>query len=466
MSSKAFAPFPIKTRAAGRLGRGAIAVVHIGGEEPAVVDARFARRLEPTLHAVTSDPRISGVILCSDTPSHFAEGPKLAQLLEIETEAGADALLEPSARVLLRLHAMPVPIVAVVDGVATGAGFELALACSGIVAAPRAACSLATSMVGYLPGHHGLQALASRLDPAEAARIALAGETLSATDLGALGLASLSREDPFAEAERLLVRAHTGVPRVRGHHRVTGRAALSLFRKRALASACQHDVARERVFELLHAFMTSGFTASVALERHLAAELAIAHTTKRLVRRALSANAERVTGDFGARLQWAFIDEARTLVAEGCDPHAVDAALVRWGFARGPLALAKELGPARMAEWNDRFARSTAHRFAAHVRPRPRAPSIEEMQARCVLRLVNEAQRCLAEGIVSDRMAADFTATAVTSFPAFRSGPFAYADDLGHEFGDRLRVLERRFGARFAPARNAAEPASFDAMKP
>jgi enoyl-CoA hydratase/carnithine racemase len=460
LDSKAFAPFPIKTRAGAARGGGAIAVIHLGGDEPAVVDARFARRLEATLHEVARDAGVAGAILCSDTAAHFAEGPKLAQLAGVDTEAGADAFLDPGARVLLRLHAMQKPIVAVIDGDATGAGFELALACSGIVATPRAACSLSSSLLGYLPGHHGLQALASQLGPAKAAGIALAGETMSSARLAALGIASSAPDasHALAVATRKLEQGPRGIPRLRGHHVVTGRAALSLFRKRALAEACQHDVARERVFELLGAFMTGGFTASVALERHLAAELAIAGTTKRLIKRALSAQAEPIAGDFIARLSCAFVSEAQSLVSEGWAAPEVDAALVRWGFLRGPIALADHLGPARIAEWRERFQRSFGERFSsAPPARRARPASVEEVQARCVLRLANEALHCLADGTVTDRIAADFAAAAATGFPAFRGGPFAYADDLGQEFATRLLVLERRFGARFAP---------IDAVKP
>ena len=464
MDTKSFAPFPIKTRA-GAANGGTIAVVHIGGEQPVVVDARFARRFEPTLQALARDPSIRGAILCSDSPTHFAEGPKLAQLRDVETEAGADAFLAPGARLLLRMHAMEKPIVAVVDGDATGAGFELALACSGMVATPRAACSLSSSLVGYLPGHHGLQALASRVGPAEAARIALGSEVLSSSRLVSLGLASTAR-DPLAEAERLIDHGPRGVPRLRGHHVVTGRAALTLYRKRALAAACRHDVARERVFELLQVFISSGFTASVALERHLAAELAIAHTTKRLIKRALSPEMQTLTGDFNARLQCAFVSEALALVSEGRTARDIDEALVRWGFLRGPIALAEHIGRSRVAEWQERFRRTLGERFAVPVpKPRARPASAEEQQARCVLRLVNEARHCLADGLVSDLPAADLAAAVATGFPAFRGGPFAYADDLGHEFGDRLRVLERRFGSRFAPARDA-KTASIDAPKP
>jgi enoyl-CoA hydratase/carnithine racemase len=464
LDSKSFAPFPIKTRA-GAANGGSIAVVHIGGDEPTVVDARFARRFEATLHALLREASIGGAILCSESQSHFAEGPKLAQLRDVETEADADAFIEPGARLLLRMHAMEKPIVAVLDGVATGAGFELALACSGIVATPRAACSLANNLVGYLPGHHGLQALASRVGPAEAARIALGGEVLSGARLVSLGLAE-SGSDPFVEAERLIDRGPRGVPRMRGHHVVTGRAALSLYRKRALACAALHDVARERVFELLQVFISAGFTASVALERHLAAELAISHTTKRLIKRALSPKTQALGGDFSARLQCAFVGEALALIAEGVTAREIDAALVRWGFLRGPLALGDHIGRARVAEWRDRFRRTLGDRFALPVaKPRMRPASAEEQQARCVMRLVNEAQHCLAEGLVSDPVTADFTAAVATGFPAFRGGPFAYADDLGHEFGERLRVLERRFGARFADAR-PPKIASIDAVKP
>jgi len=88
----------------------------------------------------------------------------------------------------LRVRSMPVPVLAAVNGVAAGAGANLALGCDIVLAARGASFIQAFSKIGLIPDCGGTWLLPRLVGRAHALALALTGDKLSADDARALGL--------------------------------------------------------------------------------------------------------------------------------------------------------------------------------------------------------------------------------------------------------------------------------------
>ena len=71
---------------------------------------------------------------------------------------------------------------------------------------------------------------------------------------------------------------------------------------------------------------------------------------------------------------------------------------------------------------------------------------------RLLLPMINEAARCLADGIITEAGHVDLALIFGAGFPPFRGGLLKYADDRGiSAIVARLRELEGKYGQRFSP---------------
>ncbi len=99
------------------------------------------------------------------------------------------ALIEAHYRPLVeRVRSMPVPVVAAVNGVAAGAGANLALCCDLVVAARSASFIQAFSKIGLVPDTGGTWLLPRLVGHARALGLALLGEKLPAAEAAQIGL--------------------------------------------------------------------------------------------------------------------------------------------------------------------------------------------------------------------------------------------------------------------------------------
>jgi 3-hydroxyacyl-CoA dehydrogenase / enoyl-CoA hydratase / 3-hydroxybutyryl-CoA epimerase len=198
-------------------------------------------------------------------------------------------------------------------------------------------------------------------------------------------------------------------------------------------------------------------------------------------------------GFYTTRVLGPYSNEAAFLLQEGASVEAIDGAMTSWGFPVGPLLLADEVGidvgahiavilaeafgdrmrgPAMMQGLidDDRRGRKNGRGFyryekgerggvdetvydALGLSPNRIPMARADIQERLWLAFVNEAARCLEEGILRSARDGDIGAVFGLGYPPFRGGPFWTIDAMGAEaVVSRLDALAGRHGERFEPA--------------
>ncbi|MGN6221282.1 MAG: enoyl-CoA hydratase/isomerase family protein [Microbacterium sp.] len=99
-----------------------------------------------------------------------------------------DAFTALANRVVDAIAALPVPVVAAVQGLALGGGFELVLAADIALATPAASFGLPELRLGLIPGWGGTQRLADSVGPRRALHLILTSGRIDAAAALELGL--------------------------------------------------------------------------------------------------------------------------------------------------------------------------------------------------------------------------------------------------------------------------------------
>src|SRR6201982_311138 len=149
--------------------------------------SQFASALREVVHqASISDIRVLVV---------RAEGPHFSFGGEVREWPGKDVnwfrTFVAEVNVAYRaIEMLKIPTVAVVQGVAFGGGFELALTCDFLIAAENATFRCVEVTTAMLPIAGALQRIAERAGRARASRFAMLGEPISGREAGELGIAT------------------------------------------------------------------------------------------------------------------------------------------------------------------------------------------------------------------------------------------------------------------------------------
>ena len=141
--------------------------------------------LESTLAAAPLSVR--AVVLAGDGGRAFSTGMDLKERASFDDEE-LRAQRRAIVRLMTRVHELPVPAVAAVEGFALAGGFELALACDLIVAARNAMFGLPEVGVGVFPGGGSTQTLTWAVGPARARDVILTGRRLGADEAERWGI--------------------------------------------------------------------------------------------------------------------------------------------------------------------------------------------------------------------------------------------------------------------------------------
>jgi len=207
-------------------------------------------------------------------------------------------------------------------------------------------------------------------------------------------------------------------------------------------------------------------------------------------------------GFYVNRILLPYMNEAGLLLDEGVAIDAVDKALLEYGFPVGPITLLDEVGldvagkagkimadaiGARMTPARSivavveagRLGRKGRLGFYAYgpdgkkngvddsvyellpTRKERTAMPAADIQRRCTLAMLNEAVRCLEEGVLRSPRDGDVGAVFGIGFPPFRGGPFRAIDARGAAaVVAELEALNATFPGRFEPAARLREMAA------
>lgn len=205
----------------------------------------MADALMAALDAAQADPECRAVLL-TGAGRGFCAGQDLTAIVGASA-AEIGALLDHYNPLIRKIRALPMPVVCAVNGVAAGAGANLALACDIVLAAKSASFVQAFARIGLIPDVGGTWILPRLIGMARARALAMLTEPLPAETAAEWGLIWQAVEDA-----RLMAEAHGLTARLAREATV----GLSLIKRALDASA------------------TNGLDAQLDLERDLQAEAA------------------------------------------------------------------------------------------------------------------------------------------------------------------------------------------------
>ncbi|MDO9093982.1 MAG: enoyl-CoA hydratase-related protein [Rubrivivax sp.] len=143
--------------------------------------------LLPALQQAADDSAIRAVVI-TGAGRGFCAGQDLmdpAMVGNVDVGAVIEKFYRPLAT---RVRTMPVPVIAAVNGVAAGAGANLALCCDFVVAARSASFIQAFSKIGLVPDCGGTWLLPRLVGRARALGLAMTGDKLPAEEAERIGL--------------------------------------------------------------------------------------------------------------------------------------------------------------------------------------------------------------------------------------------------------------------------------------
>lgn len=175
---------------------GAVVTLEMRNPPLNIVSAEMRPLLLTALQEIASDPTVRTVILTGAGERAFCAGADLNEEAGLTPDT-VRTFLEEDCAIYDAVEALPVPVIAAINGHCMGGGLELALACDIRIAAEDAKHRAAGVTVGLVVSTTRMTRL---IGMAAAKDVLLTGRTFDGTEAFRLGLASAAVSRPEARA--------------------------------------------------------------------------------------------------------------------------------------------------------------------------------------------------------------------------------------------------------------------------
>lgn len=148
----------------------------------------MALRLQDTLDACEKNDEVRAIVLTGNGKA-FCAGQDLKEVTSPELNPGFKKILEEHYNpIITRIRSIKKPIIGAINGVAAGAGANIALACDIVVAHEKVSFIQAFSLIGLVPDSAGTFFLPRLIGFQKALALAMLGDKVSAEEADKMGM--------------------------------------------------------------------------------------------------------------------------------------------------------------------------------------------------------------------------------------------------------------------------------------
>lgn len=160
----------------------------------------MALELQALLDEAESDDKVRCIALTGNGKA-FCAGQDLGEVMDPEGPELTAIVREHYNPIVLRIRSIEKPFVAAVNGVAAGAGANIALCCDICVATDSASFIQAFSKIGLIPDSGGTYFLPRIIGMQRATALAFLGDKVAAREAAAMGMIYAAYSDDAFESE-------------------------------------------------------------------------------------------------------------------------------------------------------------------------------------------------------------------------------------------------------------------------
>jgi 2-(1,2-epoxy-1,2-dihydrophenyl)acetyl-CoA isomerase len=172
----------------------------------------MARQLQQKLDECAANAAIRCVYL-TGAGKGFCAGQDLGEVIDPNGPGMQNIIREQYNPIINYIRNLSKPVVAAVNGVAAGAGANIALACDIVVAAQSASFIQAFSKIGLVPDSGGTFTLPRLIGWQKASALMMLGDKVSAADALEMGmLYKVFSDDSFVEESKKIARTLSQMP--------------------------------------------------------------------------------------------------------------------------------------------------------------------------------------------------------------------------------------------------------------